>query len=43
MKNYKVLLRSFKKSVSFVEHQTKSFDEFIDARVQKKFDYIVEI
>lgn len=43
MKDYQVLLRSFKNSVSFVDHQTKSFDEFVDFRVQKIIDEIGEI
>ena len=43
MEEYKSLLRSFKKSVGFVDHQIKSFDEFIDTRVQKIIDEIGEI
>ncbi|MFA4820426.1 MAG: DNA-directed RNA polymerase subunit B'', partial [Candidatus Aenigmatarchaeota archaeon] len=43
MEEYKALLRSFKKSVGFVDHQIKSFDEFIDTRVQKIIDEIGEI
>jgi len=42
-KEYRTLLKSFKHSVSFVNHQIKSFDEFVDFRVQKIIDEIGEI
>ena len=37
-RDYKTLLKSFKHDVGFVDHQIKSFDEFIDVRVQKIID-----
>ncbi len=40
---YKELLHSFKKSVGFVDHQIKSFNEFVDFRLQKIIDEIGEI
>jgi len=43
MEEYKALLRSFKKSIGFVDHQITSFDEFIDTRIQKIIDEIGEI
>ncbi len=43
MREYKALLRSFKNSVGFVDHQIKSFDEFVESRVQKIIDEIGEI
>lgn len=43
MRDYQALLRAFKKDVGFVDHQIKSFDEFIDTRVQKIIDEIGEI
>ncbi|MBI4174177.1 MAG: DNA-directed RNA polymerase subunit B [Candidatus Aenigmarchaeota archaeon] len=42
-RDYKILLKSFKKDVGFVDHQITSFDEFIDFRVQKIIDEIGEI
>ena len=39
----KLLLHSFKKDVGFVEHQIKSFNEFIDRRVQNIIDEIGEV
>lgn len=43
MRDYQALLRAFKKDVSFVDHQIKSFNEFVDIRVQKIIDEIGEI
>jgi len=43
MQTYETLLESFKDSVGFVEHQIKSFNEFIDFRLQKIIDEIGEI
>jgi DNA-directed RNA polymerase subunit B len=43
MDTFKILLNSFKNSVGFVDHQIKSFNEFIDYRVQKIIDEIGEI
>ena len=43
MENYRVLLDSFKNSVGFVEHQIKSFNEFLDLRIQKIINEIGEI
>ncbi len=40
---YRILLRSFKDSVGFVDHQIKSFNEFIDFRLQRIIDEIGEI
>jgi DNA-directed RNA polymerase subunit B len=40
---YTTLVRSFKNSVGFVDHQIKSFDEFVEMRVQKIIDEIGEI
>ncbi len=42
-KTYDILLESFSKSVGFVEHQIKSFNEFIDFRLQRIIDEIGEI
>ncbi len=42
-RQYSVLLNAFKNSVGFVDHQIKSFDEFVDLRVQKIIDEIGEI
>ncbi len=42
-KNYRTLLHAFKNSVGFVDHQIKSFDEFIDFSVQQIIDDIGEI
>ena len=42
-KKFQVLLNSFKNSVGFVDHQIKSFDEFIENRLQKIMDEIGEI
>ncbi len=39
-RNYRILLKSFKESVGFVDHQIKSFNEFIDFRLQKIIDEI---
>ena len=41
--SYPVLLQSFKNSVGFVDHQIKSFNEFLDFRIQKIIDEIGEI
>ena len=43
MEEYKTLLRSFKNSVGFIDHQVKSFNEFVDLHVQKIIDEIGEI
>ena len=43
MDNFRLLLDSFKNSVGFVDHQIKSFNEFVDYRVQKIIDEISEI
>jgi len=43
MENFSMLLNSFRDSVGFVDHQIKSFNEFIDYRVQKIIDEIGEI
>lgn len=43
MEMYNSLLKSFKKDVGFVNHQTKAFNEFIDSRIQKIVDDIGEI
>lgn len=43
MQTYDTLLRAFKSSVGFVEHQIKSFNEFIDFRLQRIIDEIGEI
>ncbi len=43
MRDYQTLLRSFKNSVSFVDHQVHSFNEFLDFRLQKIIDEIGEI
>ncbi len=43
MKAYDTLLRAFKDSVGFADHQIKSFNEFIDFRLQKIIDEIGEI
>lgn len=40
---YQALLKSFKENVGFVDHQIKSFNEFVDFRVQKVIDEIGEI
>ena len=42
-REFKTLLRSFKKDVGFVDHQIKSFNEFIDSRIQRIIDEIGEI
>ena len=42
-KMYKTLLRSFKDSVGFVNHQVTSFNEFVDFRIQRIIDEIGEI
>ncbi len=42
-KTYDTLLGAFSKSVGFVEHQKKSFNEFIDFRLQRIIDEIGEI
>lgn len=39
----RILLRSFKKDVGFVDHQIKSFNEFIDRRIQNIVDEIGEV
>ena len=41
--SYPILLKSFKDSVGFVDHQIKSFNEFLDFRIQKIIDEIGEI
>src|SRR3989344_1685079 len=43
MEEYKTLLGSFKNSVGFIDHQVKSFNEFIDLHIQKIIDEIGEI
>lgn len=43
MRQYNTLLEAFKESVGFVDHQIKSFDEFIESRIQKIIDEIGEI
>src|SRR3989338_7750685 len=43
MEEYKTLLGSFKNSVGFIDHQVKSFNEFVDLHVQKIIDEIGEI
>jgi len=43
MKEYNILLNSFKKSVGFVNHQITSFNEFIETRIQKIIDELNEI
>ncbi|MBI2173091.1 MAG: DNA-directed RNA polymerase subunit B [Candidatus Aenigmarchaeota archaeon] len=43
MEEYKTLLKSFKDSVGFIDHQIKSFNEFVDFRVQKIINEIGEI
>ncbi len=40
---YKTLLRTFKESIGFYGHHVKSFNEFVEKRVQKIFDDIGEI
>ena len=40
---YEILLKAFKDSIGFVNHQKVSFNEFIDRRIQKIFDEIGEI
>ena len=42
-REFRILLKSFKKDVGFVDHQIKSFNEFIDFRIQKIIDEIGEI
>src|SRR3989344_5815044 len=42
-RDYRALLRAYKSSVGFVDHQIKSFDEFIETRVQRIIDEIGEI
>ncbi|HLC67256.1 MAG TPA: DNA-directed RNA polymerase subunit B [archaeon] len=42
-RDYRALLRAYKGSVGFVDHQIKSFDEFIETRVQRIIDEIGEI
>src|SRR3972149_7216619 len=42
-KNYQTLLKSFKDSAGFASHQTTSFNEFIDLRIQRIIDEIGEI
>lgn len=41
--DYEILLKSFSKDVGFVSHQIKSFNEFVNTRLQKIFDEIKEI
>jgi DNA-directed RNA polymerase subunit B len=41
--SYNALLHSFKNDVGFVEHQIKSFNEFIDRRIQHIIDEIGEV
>jgi DNA-directed RNA polymerase subunit B len=43
MRTYDILLDAFKNSVGFVEHQIKSFNEFVDFRLQRIIDEIGEI
>ncbi|MEM7819293.1 MAG: DNA-directed RNA polymerase subunit B [Candidatus Aenigmatarchaeota archaeon] len=43
MNGFETILKSFKDSVGFVDHQIKSFNEFVDYRVQKIIDEIGEI
>lgn len=43
IQTYDALLKSFSESVGFVEHQIKSFNEFIDFRLQRIIDEIGEI
>ncbi|MBI4896516.1 MAG: DNA-directed RNA polymerase subunit B [Candidatus Aenigmarchaeota archaeon] len=43
MDRYRTLLKSFKESVGFVDHQINSFNKFIDYRLQKIIDEIGEI
>lgn len=43
MRQYNVLLKAFKDSVGFVEHQLASFNEFTEQRLQKIIDEIEEI
>ncbi len=42
-REFKTLLKLFKKDVGFVDHQIKSFNEFIDFRIQRIIDEIGEI
>ncbi len=42
-KQYEVMLKSFRDSVGFVNHQIASFNEFINKRIQKIIDEIGEI
>ena len=43
MQQFKPMLKSFKQSVGFVDHQIKSFNEFIEQRIQKIIEEIGEI
>jgi DNA-directed RNA polymerase subunit B len=43
MRDYQSLLKSYKNTVGFVNHQINSFNEFLDFRLQKIIDEIGEI
>ena len=43
MREYQTLLRAYKNSVGFVQHQVNSFNEFLEFRLQKIIDEIGEI
>lgn len=43
MNEFEVLFNSFRENVGFVDHQIKSFNEFIDFRIQRIIDEIGEI